>query len=220
VVSLLIATMVIGASGWILGWSPLLKVKQIDVIGLSVDSPLKTQEVISLSGIWIGEPMARVSGASIRRALAQVPRIGSVALVRKWPHRVVLLIKERVPVAGVVKGNQFSLIDGESKVYGTVSVLPLGLLTIAITGDFRTGLKTAMSVINNLPEGIKRQVIRLDSSGADGLQLTLRRGARVILGSSEDLAVKSRVLSTLLSGAGAGKIKVFDVSAPYAPTTK
>jgi cell division protein FtsQ len=218
--STLLALMLIGASGWLLGWSPFLKVKQIDVIGLSVDSPLKTRDIISLSGVWVGEPMARVSGASIRRALAQVPRIGSVALVRKWPHRVVLLIKERVPVAGVVKGNQFSLIDSESKVYGTVSVLPSGLPIIAVTGDFRTGLRTAMSVIDYLPEDIKSQVIRLDSSGTDGLELTLRRGARVIWGSSEDLAVKSRVLSTLLSGAGAGKIRVFDVSAPYAPTTK
>lgn len=218
--SLLVAAMFIGASGWLLGWSSFLIVKQIDVIGLSVDSPLKTQDVISLSGVWVGEPMARVSGASIRRALAQVPRIGSVALVRKWPYRVVLIVKERVPVAGVVKGNQFSLIDSQSKIYGTVSVLPIGLPIIAVTGDFRTGLKTAMSVIDYLPEGIKRQVIRLDSSGADGLVLTLRRGARVIWGSSEDLAVKSRVLSTLLIGAGAVKIKVFDVSAPYAPTTK
>jgi cell division protein FtsQ len=216
----LLALLIIGASGWLLGWSSFLTVKQIVVIGLSADSPLKGQEVISFSGVKIGEPMARVSGASIKRELAQMPRIRSVSLIRKWPHKVVLMIKERVPVAGVVKGNQFALIDSQSNLYGTVSVLPVGLPIIAIAGDFQTGLKTAMSVITYLPENIRSQVTRLDSSGIDGLQLTLRRGAQVIWGSSEDLALKSRVLSTLLSGAGAGKVKVFDVSAPYAPTTK
>jgi cell division protein FtsQ len=215
-----LAVLVVGAAGWLLGWSSFLTVKQIVVIGLSADSPLKSQGVISLSGVKIGEPMARVSGASIKRELSQVPRIGSVALKRSWPHKVVLVIKERVPVAGVVKGNQFALIDSQGNVYGTVPAPPAGLPVIAVTGDFQTGLKTAMSVITYLPEGIKSQVTHLDSTGTDGLQLTLSSGARVIWGSSEDLALKSRVLSTLLAGAGAERVKVFDVSAPYAPTTK
>jgi cell division protein FtsQ len=205
-----LAVLVVGAAGWLLGWSSFLTVKQIVVIGLSADSPLKSQGVISLSGVKIGEPMARVSGASIKRELSQVPRIGSVALKRSWPHKVIL----------VIKGNQFALIDSQGNVYGTVPAPPAGLPVIAVTGDFQTGLKTAMSVITYLPEGIKSQVTHLDSTGTDGLQLTLSSGARVIWGSSEDLALKSRVLSTLLAGAGAERVKVFDVSAPYAPTTK
>jgi cell division protein FtsQ len=216
----LLLLLILGGSGWLLGWSSILTVKQIAVIGLAPDSPLKSKEIILLSGVKIGEPMARVSGASIKRELASVLRIGSVALKRKWPHKVVLVIKERVPVAGVVRGSQFSLIDSQSNMYATVAALPTGLPIIAISGDFQTGLKTAMSVIAYLPENIKSQVARLDSSGTDGLQLTLRTSAQVIWGSSEDLVLKSRVLSTLLAGAGASKLKVFDVSAPYAPTTK
>jgi len=217
--ALSVVALVVGASGWALGWSSLLTVKQISVVGLAVDSPLHSDQVIQLSGIKIGEPMARISGSRVKRALAAIPRVGSVSLVRKWPHKILLLIKERAPIAVISIGNQFSLIDSESKMYATVAVMPPDLPVISVTGNFRIGLKTAMSVLVYLPDDIKRRVVRLDSSGTDGLELSLRGGAKVIWGSSEDLAVKSKVLLTLLGGAGAGHVNVFDVSAPYAPTT-
>lgn len=216
----LLVVLLIGAVGWLLGWSSFLTVKQIEVVGVAADSPIKSDAIISLSGVRIGEPMARLSGASVKRELAQIPRIKSVSLIRHWPHRIVLLIKERVPVAAIVKGNQFLLIDSESKAYATVSVLPVEVPTIMVTGDFQTGINTAMSVITHLPFNIRSQLTHVDSSGKDGVQLILRSGTRIIWGSNEDLALKSRVLTTLLAGAGASKVKTFDVSAPFAPTTE
>lgn len=214
----LLVLVLVGASGWLLGWSSFLDVKQIEVVGVAPDSPLKNEAIIAFSGVRIGESMARLSGASVKRELEQLPRIGSVSLIRKWPHRVVLVIKERVPVAAIVKGNRFQLIDSASHEYASVSSVPAGVPTLTITGDYQTGLKTAMSVITYLSFTIRSQVAQIESSGADGLQLTLRGGAQVIWGSSEDLELKSRVLATLLSGTGANRVKTFDVSAPYAPT--
>ena len=77
-----------------------------------------------------------------------------------------------------------------------------------------------MSVITELPVIIMSQLTHVESSESDGVQLTLRKGARIIWGSSEDFGLKSRVLATLLTGAGASKVQTFDVSAPFAPTTK
>jgi cell division protein FtsQ len=216
----LLAVLLTGVAGWLLGWSSVLTVKQIEVVGVLSDSPIKSQSIIALSGIRINEPMARLSGASVKRELAQIPRIKSVSLLRHWPHRVVLVIKERIPTAAIVKGNEFQLIDSESKQYATVSVLPSAVPTVLITGDYKTGLRSAMSVITELPVIIRSQLTHVESSGSDGVQLTLRKGARIIWGSSEDFRLKSRVLATLLTGAGASKVKTFDVSAPFAPTTK
>jgi len=215
----LLVLLLVGTSGWLLGWSSLLNVEQIQVVGVAADSPLKSDAIIALSGIRIGESMARLSGASVKRGLVQLPRVGSVSLIRHWPHRVVLVIKERVPAAAIVKGNQFQLIDSGGNEYALVSSAPAGIPTMKITGDYQTGLKTAMSVITFLPLAIRGQVIQIESSGADGVQLTLSGGAQIIWGSSEDLELKSRVLATLLSGAGARRVRIFDVSAPYAPTT-
>lgn len=215
----LLVLLLVGTSGWLLGWSSLLNVEQIQVVGVAADSPLKSDAIIALSGIRIGESMARLNGASVKRELVQLPRVGSVSLIRRWPHRVVLVIKERVPTAAIVKGNQFQLIDSGSNEYALVSSAPAGIPTMKITGDYQTGLKTAMSVIKFLPLAIRSQVTQIESSGADGVQFILSGGAQVIWGSSEDLELKSRVLATLLSGAGAGRVRIFDVSAPYAPTT-
>ena len=216
----LLAVFLTGIAGWLLGWSSVLTVKQIEVVGVPSGSPIKSASIIALSGIRINEPMARLSGASVKRELAQIPRIKSVSLLRHWPHKVVLVIKERIPTAAIVKGNEFQLIDSESNQYATVSVLPSAVPTVLITGDYKTGLKSAMSVITELPVIIRSQLTHVESSGTDGVQLTLRKGARIIWGSSEDFRLKSRVLATLLTGAGANKVKTFDVSAPFAPTTK
>ena len=216
----LLTVLLTGVAGWVLGWSSVLNVKQIEVVGVPADSPIKIESIIALSGIRINEPMARLSGASVKRELAQIPRIKSVSLLRHWPHKVVLVIKERVPTAAIMKGNEFQLIDSESNQYATVSVLPTAVPTVLITGDYKTGLRSAMSVITELPVIISSQLTHVESSGTDGVQLTLRKGTRIIWGSSEDFGLKSRVLATLLTGAGARKVKTFDVSAPFAPTTK
>lgn len=216
----LLLVLLIGASGWLLGWSSFLNVKQIEVVGVAADSPLKSEVIIELSGVRIGEPMARLNGTSVKRELSQLSRVGSVSLIRKWPHRVVLVIKERVPVAAIVKGNQYQLVDKRSKEYALVSSVPVGVPTMKIDGDYPTGLKAAMSVITYLPLTIRSQVTQVESSGADSVRLTLQSGAKILWGSSEDLGLKSRVLVTLLAGVGANQVKTFDVSAPYAPTTK
>ena len=219
-VVVLLTVFLTAVAGWLLGWSSILTVKQIEVVGVSANSPIKSESIIALSGIRINEPMARLSGASVERELAQIPRIKSISLLRHWPHTVVLVIQERVPTAAIVKGNEFQLIDSESNQYATVAVLPTAVPTVLITGDYKTGLKSAMSVITELPVLIRSQLTHVESSGTDGVQLTLRKGARIIWGSSEDFGLKSRVLATLLTGAGANKVKIFDVSAPFAPTTK
>lgn len=215
----LLLILLVGAAAWLLGWSSFLTVKQIEVVGVAVDSPLKTEAIIALSGVRIGEPMARVSSASVKRELDQLPRIGKVSLIRKWPHRVVLVIKERAPALAILKGTAFELIDSAGNQYATVPVVPVGVPTLTIGGDYKASLKTAMTVIDFLPDNIRNQVTRIESSGVDDLQLTLQRGVQVIWGSSEELSVKSRVLTTLLAGPGAKNVHVFDVSAPYAPTT-
>ncbi len=219
-VVVLLTVFLTGVAGWVLGWSSILTVKQIEVVGVPANSPIKSESIIALSGIRINEPMARLSGARVKRELTQIPRIKSISLLRHWPHTVVLVIQERVPTAAIVKGNEFQLIDSESNQYATVAVLPSAVPTVSITGDYKTGLKSAMSVITELPVLISSQLTHVESSGTDGVQLTLRKGARIIWGSSEDFGLKSRVLATLLTGAGANKVKIFDVSAPFAPTTK
>lgn len=216
----LLTGVIIGAAGWLLGWSSFLNVRQIEVVGIPAGSPIKSDAIISLSGVRIGEPMARLSGASVKRELSQISRIKTVSLIRHWPHKVVLLVRERVPTAAIVKGNQFQLIDSESKAYAIVSALPAEVPTITIAGDYQTGLDTAMAVIINLPFNIRSQLTHVDSSGKDGVQLTLRGGARIIWGSNEDLELKGRVLTVLLAGTGSGRVKTFDVSAPLAPTTR
>lgn len=215
---IVILPMLIGASGWTLGWSSLLAIKQIDVVGVATGSPLTSSAVVAASGIKLGESMARLNQRSVRRELHRLPRVDDVSLVRKWPHKVVLVIRERKPVLAVVQGNEFLLVDSKRNQYAVSSKAPAGVPTLTIIGDQKAGLTTAVSVITALPKEIKGIVTQMQSSGIDGLQITLEGGVKVIWGSSEDLDLKSRVLKTILSGDGASRFRTFDVSAPYAPT--
>jgi len=210
---------VIGSAGWLLGWSSVLDVKQIEVVGLAPGSLLNREIVISHSGIRIGQPMARLSGARVQRGLADLPRVKNVTVIRRWPHRVELVVAEREPRAAIIDGTQYQLADNAGNVYAKVTTPPSGIPLVSIGGDYQAGLKASIAVLASLPTEIQSQVVQLDVSSGDGVQFKLVRGALVIWGSSEDSALKSRVLATLLSGPGSKKIKRFDVSAPLAPTT-
>lgn len=217
--SALVALIIIGSAGWLLGWSSILDVRQIEVAGLAPGSLLNRETVISHSGIRLGQPMARLNRVRVQRGLADLPRVKKVALIRHWPHRVELVITEREPSAVIIDGARYQLADSAGKVYAIVATPPSGIPLVSISGNYQVGLTASIAVLTSLPTEIQSQVVQLDVAGGDDVRLQLNRGVLVIWGSSEDSALKSRVLTTLLGGSGAKKIKRIDVSAPLAPTT-
>ena len=96
---------------YFLGWSGLMTIDQIKVTGLSKTqkvSSLTSKEVIKLSGIKIGQPIARVNSSSVKRKLLALPQVLDVKVNRKLPNSVLIELKMRkVEIAVTASGGGF-----------------------------------------------------------------------------------------------------------------
>jgi len=105
--------------------SPMFTVATISVIGTS---RIDTAEVLKLSGLKTNMKMMTIHSKSVQMAIAKNPWVKSVDVSRHFPNKVVISIKERIPVALVSAKNVFYA-DNEGMLLplfnGTYSNLPL-----------------------------------------------------------------------------------------------
>lgn len=203
----LVGFVLLAAAAWLLGWSPYLRATSVSVDGATT---IPVQHIISTSGVTVGTPLARVNGARVERALTSIPRIASVNVVRGWPNRITLRIRERAPIAlvgalGVDRqGVRFPLAANETP--------PAVRINNFTPERFRQWL----DISERLPRSLQKQIIEVSLDGNDDIWFKTA-DLMVIWGSSEDSAVKVRVLNELL--ARPSTFTRIDVSAPLAPTT-
>ncbi|GAA3480726.1 cell division protein FtsQ/DivIB [Streptomyces yanii] len=218
VAALLLASGVV----WALYGSSWFRVEQVRTTGVDVLTPA---EVESAAAVPIGAPLVSVDTDAMAARLRQkLPRIDSVDVVRSWPHEIGLKVTERQPVLLVKKGAKFIEVDAKGVRFATVDKapgrVPLLELTPAQSASLRrfgSGrlVREAVRVAGGLPRAVAKdtQVVRVTSYDSISLQLT--GGRAVVWGSSEEGAVKARVLTALMKAAP--KAGHFDVSAPTAP---
>ncbi|MEV7235125.1 FtsQ-type POTRA domain-containing protein [Streptomyces sp. NPDC051020] len=212
------------ASGvvWALYGSSWFRAEQVRTTGVDVLTPA---EVESAAAVPIGAPLISVDTDAMAARLRQkLPRIDSVDVVRSWPHEIGLKVTERQPVLLVKKGAKFIEVDAKGVRFATVDKAPGRVPLLELTPDqsaslrrFGSGrlVREAVRVAGGLPRAVAKdtQVVRVTSYDSISLQLT--GGRTVVWGSSEEGAVKARVLTALMKAAP--KAGHFDVSAPTAP---
>jgi cell division protein FtsQ len=210
---LVLVGMVAGAV-WLVFFSSVLAVRDVDVAGVrtvSVDAIAET------AAVPLGEPLARVDVDRVRRRVEQLPVVEHADISRSWPHTVAIEVTERTPVAAVRSGGAYRLIDGEGVMFRTVSrpgkrlpVMTIGTQP-AVAHDAAT---EAAAVVATLPPRLTRRVSGVDAATMDSIELRLQDGRRVVWGSAESSQLKARVLEALLQR----KAQVYDVSVPGSPT--
>ncbi len=101
-----------GALAWLLR-QPVLEFREVVVTGgLVRASPAHLERVIrdELAGTFFTMNLDRA-----RNALAQVPWVRRVALRRRWPRRLEVMLEEHVPLA---RWNDSGLVDVDGEVFG------------------------------------------------------------------------------------------------------
>ena len=115
-----IAVTLISLLAYLLGWSGLMTIDEIKVSGISKSqkvSTLTAKEVIKLSGIKIGQPIARVNASSVKRKLLALPQVLDVNVNRQLPSSVLIELKMRkIEIAVTASGGGF-LVGDASGVY-------------------------------------------------------------------------------------------------------
>jgi len=166
----------------------------------------------------MGRPLVRVDLDAIRDRVEALTSVSSATVTRSFPHTVQITVVERTPVA--VAGpsfGPFELVDGTGVDLGRTSTRPKGMPLIQLdpgTADPAT-FRSAAAVAAALPSTLAAQVLAISASSPDGVSLALVGGAKVRWGGSDRSADKAQVLHALLGH----RARIYDVSAPDAPTT-
>lgn len=210
----LLAVLLGGFAIYAVYFSPWLRAEGVQVAGVQ---QLTTQQVLKRAQVPLGDPLAREDIHAIQLRVEAMPIVKSADVSRSWPHKVLIQVVERTPVAVLARGDRYLQVDASG-----VSFMPIlrnpGALPTIVTGPqadadaLREGAKVAAS----LPPEVAKLVDHINVDTIDQIDLALRDGRTVRWGSSDESEAKGKVLLDLLKT----KARSFDVSVPGLPTTR
>jgi len=212
-----VAVTVLGAAAWAALYSPLLRLTSVTVDGTS---RLTSAQVVAAADAPIGASMLRASPSAIRRRVERLAPVATATVSRDWPHRLVIHVTERTPVAAIGTASGVALVDAAGVAFATAAAPPPHLLDLrvgaAIPGPGLADARAGLEVWNRLPTTLRRQVKWVDAASTDAVSFELARGATVVWGSPADNGAKLAVLATLLRT----RARVYDVSTPAIAVTR
>jgi cell division protein FtsQ len=201
-------------AAWVLGWSDLLGVRTIQVVGVQ---RVPANLVVLTSDVEVGTPLARVDTAAVARKVEGLRVVADVTVERVWPHTLRITVHEREAVTVARRGDTLRLLDGTGVDFANAQAVPRALPLLDLDLDRATPDEVAagLAVVQGIPRSLERRVATVQVRSPDDVRLRLRNGAVVYWGDSSALARKAEVLTALLPQ-GAQR---YDVRAPDAPTT-
>ncbi|MBD8869221.1 cell division protein FtsQ/DivIB [Nocardioides donggukensis] len=201
------------AATWLLLFSQVMAVQQVEVRGNAL---LSDGDVRRAAAVPAGEPLARTDLDGARARIEALPQVRSVDVSRAWPDGILVRIEEREAVAVVeIDGRQRGM-DEDGVVFRDYRRAPAQLPRIRVAADTRgEAMAEGARVVGVLPDEIARTVDYVELASIDRISLRLRDGRTVVWGSAEASEDKARVLSVLLDRPAT----VYDVTVPGQPTT-
>jgi POTRA domain, FtsQ-type len=238
--SVLVGAAVVGGCLGLL-YSPVFRVRHVVVIG-NTHTPIS--QVLSAAGVTSGSGavlMVDSGPPSARRALEALPWVSVVTFERRWPWTLVILVKERSPVARVITSGGVDVVDKSGRVLEvrptrpavpSVAKKPTPALPL-ITGvrgapagfDVSPGAGLTGPDVNDLlaaaaaaPQAVAKRNLRLAYSAANGLVGYIGpTNAPILLGDASDLPFKLAVLGELATRVDIASYAQVDLTVPERP---
>lgn len=226
-----IVAVVLAAAAVALARSPLFRVGEIRVEGLTHGSPAR---IVRLAGLSERDRIFDLDVGLLRSRIERDPWVDRVQIDIQLPSRVTIRITERSAIATVEVRSGRVLVDAEGRIIAPGPrrglpeiVLPPGWverLQIARLGEARPwrsiSLASMARALAALPPQVRDAVLRVEVVPDSGVELILRDGGRVVYGPAREIAAKARVLDRVLGWARAAeaKIRTINVMVPSAPT--
>lgn len=207
---------------WLLLLSPIFALDTTKVTASGFGTVVDPAKVETAVAAHEGKSLALLNTAHLANEIREVPGVRSVHIEREWPAGLAITIESREPVAAVPDPEGgFLLIDDEAVQVGRAEDAPQDLpaIEVPVGEDNVRVLKSVLGVVDALPADVSSRVDVVKADTEDSVSFTLRKGPRVEWGSSEQSALKARVLEVLLVSGNADDAKVIDVSAPTLPIT-
>ncbi|MEU4832773.1 FtsQ-type POTRA domain-containing protein [Streptosporangium sp. NPDC023615] len=211
----LLTVAVVGIAAWLVFFSPVLGVREIQVAG---NAGLSAEQVRRAAQVVGGMPLATVDVAEVRARVAAIPQVESVKVSRTWPDTLRVEIVEREPVATVPTGGRSALMDRHGVVIEVRDVAPpiLPVLRVVRPGPRDPATMAGLTVITALPGDLARRVAEVLAPSAETVSLRLKDGRSIVWGGGDRPADKAKILVTLLER----RADSYDVSSPDVVTVK
>ena len=218
----LVGVLTVAAMAAAASQSALLDLDHLEVSGAARTTP---DEVLGASGLADGGPLINLDLDDAERAVAELPWVAEVDLVREWPATVRAEITERVPVAALARTDgSWALADLDGRVLATVAERPAGAVAV---GGFEAGpdgaqlddaVGPALAAAAAVPPELRSEVAEV-AAGPEGDSVAgvLTTGGVVDLGPPTDLDAKWLAVLTIIDAVGAECIATLDVRVPDGP---
>ena len=221
--TLAIATFLIlfGAGSYLLGWSSLLTVKQIEINGAPT---LISEKTIAKSlNLSLGDKLARVDSRALANRLKANDWIESADISRNWINgKVVIDLQPRTPVAlYTAPGKPQVALDASGASFQLMGQVPAGLPKVS-SSSVASGL-IAIEVFTEMPKEFSEGIERLTAVSPTNILIDGKfsdRTMQIVWGDGEDLSLKIKVITALLELPENKSIRLIDVTAPHAPIVK
>jgi cell division septal protein FtsQ len=218
---MVIAVVLLSGLAYLLGWSSIFSVKNVEISG--APTAAVQVEIEKKSQIEIGQKLARVNPQSVSRKIEKLPWIDDVTISRNWLNGVVAIeIRSRQPLA-LFNSDQVpgQTIDAEGQLFSLPGFNTSNLPVISARSP-ESALK-ANELFTQLPENFRSQITSMMATSTNTFTLNTimdGREIRIRWGDSQDVALKISVITKLLQLPENKRIKLIDVVAPHAPIVK
>lgn len=162
-------------------------------------------------------PLALLDESGVRSDLEDFALIRSYSLEVLPPHTLVVRIVERAPIGAIENGAMFDLVDAAGVVVESTPERPTGvpLLRAGEASPEEAAFRSVAEVLDALPDELATRVDVVTATTRDDVAFTIRdAGHRVVWGSAERSAYKTRVLEAAIAVNDPAVAWQFDVSAP------
>ncbi len=217
----IVVILIFGAGSYLLGWSPLLSVRSVEIVG----APTKeSQLAISRSlNISEGDKLARVDPRALSNRLRSFDWIENSQVSRNWiSGKVSISITTRTPIALYSEpGKPQVVLDSSGKTFATPAEIEDGLPRVSAKSV--AGGLAAIKVFTALPESFSKNIDRMSAARTNNFLIYGKfqgQDLRIIWGDGEETDLKVQVIEALLMRDENKNLRMIDVSAPHAPIVK
>ena len=207
---------------WLIATSPIMDVDQIEVSGAS---RVTASEVARRSGVENGDALLFLDRDAVKRRVEDIPWVASARVERSFFGTVRIEIRERSPLAAVVRpdGSGYALVDTGGVVLDSRRQRPLdvpeivGFPQLPRSGTWSAG-SDALRVLDALTREVRARILTVTNPSGEIL-LRLREGTEIRFGPPQDIEAKVAAALAVLERSGERLPGYLDVRVPTAPVT-
>ena len=224
-----IVILLVGVIAYILGWSTLLTVKQIEITGTSSQVVISNQLASKEITLTPGMKLARVDVRGINRSLSEMKWLDTYSIKRSWISRdISIAVIEKTAVAKAKGANsQLLYFDKNGEIFKPISAKQIALqssLPLVISDkNEEADLAEVALLLAMLPDGFNELLAGLDciSIGKSGFIVMKSaingKNVRINWGRADHVAQKIKVLQALVKLPENKAASNFDLSLPTSP---